>query len=392
MILAYRRAVYIVLSLVRLIDWGLRKYQGDQGVMWQPVTYAPMAGLPTITVPAMQCDLGMEPTPEAYVGHLMLVMREMWRVLRADGVCWVNLGDSYNGSGGAGGDYSEGGLKSGQPKYPGRRVSGLKPKDLCMIPARFALAAQADGWYLRSDIIWAKPSCMPESVTDRPTKAHEYIYLLTKSTKYFYDAEAIKEGSTGQTGKAATFKRETKDHLLPGQSAIQRRIERGDSFDTGGRNKRSVWTVATNPYHGAHFATWPEKLCEPMILAGTSSHGVCPKCGAQWERVVGKTGGNWEERKAAGAPMRYGMNNNKGEAITNYGNSATTTTGWQPTCTCDAGEPIPATVLDPFNGSGTSGRAANRLGRYYIGVDISAEYLTELAPERLGNIQTQMCF
>ena len=146
--------------------WGLRKYAGEQGIEWDAVTYAPMAGLPEIEIPAMRCGLGEEPTPESYIGHLILVMREMWRVLSDDGTAWVNLGDSYNGSGGAGGDYSEDGLKFGQPKYPGRRISGLKPKDLVMIPARFALAAQADGRYLRSDIIWSKPNPMPESVTD----------------------------------------------------------------------------------------------------------------------------------------------------------------------------------------------------------------------------------
>lgn len=394
---------------------GLRKYQGNQGVMWQSVTYAPMAGLPTITIPAMQCDLGMEPTPEAYIGHLMLVMREMWRVLRDDGVCWVNLGDSYNGSGGAGGDYGEGGLKFGQPKYPGRRIDGLKPKDLCMIPARFALAAQADGWYLRSDIIWAKPNPMPESVTDRPTKAHEYIYLLTKSPKYFYDAEAIKEPlkdvSVQRLGRGVSNENKAIDgypgrHRIPFTKHAQNvkfggnkaegygtRLHSGNEWNpTGGANKRSVWTVATQNYSGSHFATWPEKLCEPMILAGTSAKGVCPKCGAQHERITEKGSVSYQDtgnRKRADA---LGAETSPTSVFRTGEIREILTTGWQPTCTCDAGEPIPATVLDPFNGSGTSGRVANRLGRNYIGVDISNEYLTELSPERLSNIQTQMCF
>ena len=138
-------------------------------------------------------QIGLEPTPEAYVAKMVAVFREVRRVLRPDAVCFINLGDSYNGSGGAGGDYSKGGLKEGQPKYPGRKVATLKPKDLVGIPWRVAFALQSEGWYLRQDIIWAKPNPMPESVTDRCTKSHEYIFLLTKSAKYYYDNEAVKE-------------------------------------------------------------------------------------------------------------------------------------------------------------------------------------------------------
>lgn len=299
--------------------WGLRKYAGEQGIAWDEVGYAPMAGLPQITIPAMRCGLGEEPTPEAYIGHLILVMREMWRVLRDDATCWVNLGDSYAGSWGNYGGQNRGqgkqrqivnGSLVGSKAYEGKEqwrpptsngTPGLKPKDLVQIPARFALAAQADGWWVRSDIIWAKPNPMPESVTDRPTKAHEYIYLLAKSPRYFYDGEAIKEPSTGQIGAAASFKRETKDCLIPGQSAIQHRTDRDDNYDTGTRNKRSVWSVPTSPYHGSHFAVWPEALVEPMVLAATSARGVCPQCGAPWRRVMEKVGEirtRWKEGAA----------------------------------------------------------------------------------------------
>lgn len=356
--------------------WGLRAYAGNQGVIWPSVDYAPMPGLPAITIPSMQCDLGQEPSPDAFIGHMILILREMWRVLRKDGTCWVNLGDSYNGSGGAGGDYSEGGRKHGQPKYKGRKVKdGLKPKDKVLIPARFALAAQADGWYVRSDLPWMKRNCMPESAEDRPTTVIEYVYLLAKSPEYYFDVEAIKQPSTKQNGKAASFKRDTKEMLIPGQSATQHREDREDREDTGTRFFRSsdlffkTWqgaitnedddpiALVVNPvgYSGAHFATWPERLVEPMILAGTSAHGVCNHCGAHWERDQ--------------VPA-----------------------GWAPSCTCENNQPIPATVLDPFAGSGTSIRVANKLGRDGIGIDISNRYLEELAPARVSNIQIGLPF
>lgn len=286
----------------------------------------------------------------------------------------------------------------------------IKRKDDTLVPYRFALAVQADGWHLRSGMPWLKRNAMPESATDRPTTTIEYVYLLAKSQSYYFDAEAIKQPSTGQTGKAASFKRVTKEKLIPGQSATQHRNDRDDNeCGESGRLFRSsdlffkTWqgaimadetpialVVNTNGYSGAHFATFPEKLVDPMILAGTSAHGVCSECGAPWVRAVEKIGGSWEERKAAGAPMRYGMNNNKGEAITNYGNSQSQTTGWRPSCKCEHNQPVPATVLDCFNGSGTTGRVANRLGRAYIGVDVAEEYLTDLSAKRMENIQYEM--
>lgn len=177
-------------------------------------------------------QIGLEQTPDEYVNEMVKVFTEVRRVLKDDGVLWLNLGDSYNGSGGAGGDYSPGGLKEGQPKYPGRKVSSLKPKDLVGIPWRVAFALQTDGWWLRQDIIWHKPNPMPESVTDRCTKAHEYVFILSKSARYFFNHVGSKEqGSDGM------------------------------------RNRRSVWTIQTRPFKGAHFAVMPEALCEPPILA-----------------------------------------------------------------------------------------------------------------------------
>jgi DNA modification methylase len=352
-----------------------------------------MPGLPALSIPAMTCGLGEETTPEAYIGHLILVMREMWRVLRDDGTCFVNLGDSYASDiKGSGGPSKKQTRNAGSFYSVSQRLDhGLKPKDLCLIPARFALAAQADGWYIRSDIIWAKKNCMPESVTDRPTKSHEYVWLMSKSQRYFYDAEAVKEASGDSNvsrilGNAANdkFSKKKEYNGLSG-------LPDNDKYVT--RNRRTVWNIATSPYSGAHFATWPPKLVQPMILAGTSARGVCPACGSQWERVVERTTGDNEAqdrpKKTAGmdsATSTLSLSGNGSKEWAERGGKSTTT-GWQPTCECPPADPIPATVLDPFNGSGTSGTVALDLGRAYIGVDISTEYVTELAEERIGGTQ-----
>jgi site-specific DNA-methyltransferase (adenine-specific) len=200
-------------------------------------------------------QLGLERTPEEYVARLVEVFREVRRVLRDDGTLWLNLGDSYASGKGTcynpgGGESSLGKERKAEGVHPLDRgnkstlaVSGLKPKDLVGIPWRVAFALQADGWYLRSDIIWAKPNPMPESVTDRPTKSHEYLFLLARSERYYYDAKAVAEPAVSS---------------------------RGDEM----RNRRSVWTIPTRPFSGAHFAVFPEALAEVCILAGTPAGGV----------------------------------------------------------------------------------------------------------------------
>lgn len=405
--------------------FGLRSYAGEQDIEWQAMQYSPIAELPMITIPAMRCGLGAEPSPEMFIGHLILVMREMWRILRDDGTCWVNLGDSYNGSGGAGGDYGPGGIKEGQPKFPGRKISALKPKDLIMVPARFALAAQADGWYLRSDLPWLKRSAMPESVTDRPATTIEHVYLLAKSEKYFFDMEAIKMPVASESVGRAQRKQNLMDRT--GQGTLGKQIENGvdnshgyaglaqgrngkTGYDIeGGRSFRSsdlffkTWqgmltdddnllavVANTQGFSGAHFATFPPALVEPMIRAGSSAYGVCAECGAPWRRVVEKASsipqrtGEW---KATGQEHRNDIDRKGG-----FYDSSAITTGWAPTCACDAGEAIPATVLDPFAGSGTSLRVAMSLGRNAIGVDICQSYLEDLAPKRMSNVQTELAF
>lgn len=217
-------------------------------------------------------QIGLEASPDAFVAKLVEVFREVRRVLRDDGTLWLNLGDSYAASSNTGGTNSiQGSAKRmGAMTTKGHSIPvGLKPKDLVGIPWRVAFALQADGWYLRQDIIWHKPNPMPESVRDRCTKAHEYVFLLSKSERYFFDAEAMKEPSAQpeRAGKLErSFSTGKPDAVL--RQDVGRAVMRTET-----RNRRSVWTVATRPYKGAHFATFPPDLIRPCILAG------CPKAG-----------------------------------------------------------------------------------------------------------------
>ena len=335
-------------------------------------------------------QLGLEPTPEQYVANMVAVFREVRRVLRGDGVLWLNLGDSYATGGGAvgrcpgGGDQGERFIRAGMVNTQPNRMhlEGLEPKDLVGIPWRVAFALQADGWWLRQDIIWHKPNPMPESVTDRCTKAHEYIFLLTKSARYYYDSEAIKEAAetSGQSGLG----------FYPARAAAMGRAASGneakdptEGIRPSTRNRRSVWTVSTKPYSGAHFATYPPDLIEPCILAGTSAEGCCAVCGAAWERVVEHTPG---QHNSTGSEYQR----EKSSGVQSGGTSTTTlsgvpgttkTVGWQPTCQCNAAK-RPCLVLDPFNGSGTTGEVCIKHGRHYVGCEINQDYI-ELAKKRL---------
>lgn len=235
-------------------------------------------------------QLGLEPTMGEYVQNMVEVFREVRRVLRKDGTCFLNLGDSYCGSGGAGGDYGPGGLKEGQPRYPGKdgkgirgkspkhcdgvddQQKGLKAKDLCGIPWRVALALQDDGWWLRSDLIWHKPNPMPESVRDRPTRSHEYIFLLTKSAKYFWDQEATKELCSTPTDSKARQSfggKKLNNEQLCHSNKMGEKYQKKEN-----RNIRTVWSIPTQPFKGAHFATFPLKLVERCVAAGTPDEGV----------------------------------------------------------------------------------------------------------------------
>ncbi len=275
-------------------------------------------------------SFGLEPTPDLYVEHAVTIFRETRRVLRKDGIFWLNIGDSYASGKGTcynpgGGDTSLGKDRKAEGAHPLDRGNkstlaavGLKPKDLVGIPWMLAFALRADGWYLRSDIIWQKPNVMPSSVQDRRTMAHEYLFMLTKSARYYFDAEAIKEPSTN-AGQIVSL----------GEQSFSKRQADGAGVKPSGngnadeytvketRNKRSVWTVATSPYKEAHFATFPPKLIEPCILAGSKSGDV---------------------------------------------------------------------VLDPFAGSGTTGAVALRHGRDFIGIELNPDYIALIHKRLLAEI------
>jgi len=337
-------------------------------------------------------QLGLEKTPEEYIEKMVAVFREVRRVLRDDGTCWVNMGDSYASGKGTcynpgGGEESLEAAKKASGAYQLDRgnkstleASGLKPKDLCGIPWRLALALQADGWYLRSDIIWAKPNPMPESVTDRPTKAHEYLFLLTKKARYYYDADAVRERDHPD-GRKQTVRRQTDRFDAIGNAFQDGEHERW----SGSRNRRSVWTIPTAPFPQAHFATFPPKLVEPCIKAGTSEWGCCPECGAGWVRVVekdrtfesgsGKSGNPISGKQPPVQGAGYG-DIRLGPTIT------AKTLGWKPACECGHEERVPCVVLDPFMGAGTTGLVAKNLGRKYVGVELNPDYI-KIANNRL---------
>ena len=383
--------------------------RADQGITraTHPEAWAQIERGGTCDCGAWRGGLGLEPLPDClawargeppcpvcFVCHMRTVFAELWRVLRKDGTCFVNLGDSYATNGTSGGASPDG------PRQPraqdraaqeamGRRVPpGLKPKDLIGVPWRVALALQADGWWLRSEIIWAKPNPMPESVTDRPTKAHEQVFLLTKSARYFYDADgAREEAQYGRREQPSSTWERAGDADAP--KRVVGATRGGDP--SAGRNARTVWTIPTQVYPGSHFATFPEALAERCILAGTSPK-ACGVCAAPWARVVERTGNYEGERAGAtvytGQAYDHPQSAPRGPA-SNFGETRTLTIGWAATCSHndDTGRCV---VLDPFAGTGTVARVALRHGRHAVGIDISREYLLEHAMKRADRVQTEM--
>ncbi len=376
-------------------------------------------------------QLGQEQTPEQFVEALLSVFADVRRVLRDDATLWLNLGDSY-----ASGwpcnrrnQIGNGSLPNGRrTARPARLGPGLKEKDLVGIPWRVALALQADGWFLRSDIIWHKPNVMPESVTDRPTKAHEYLFLFSKSKRYYYDAEAIKEpasldstnrllrgisdshkyanGATEQKVQAILRPRENRMDKQRWHSRRHAGFNgRWDAMtkaqqSSGMRNKRTVWLVSTQPYKGAHFATYPPNLIAPCILAGTSARGCCRDCGAPWRRITRKGAAleGWKKHCGADSSGSYHGRATKEFSAAGVQDASTLkaqilagmrevrTVGWQPSCTCEAGEPVPCMVLDPFAGSGTTGQVALELGRQAVLIELNPDYV-KLIQERCTSTQ-----
>jgi len=342
-------------------------------------------------------QLGLEPTPEEYVANLVEVFREVRRVLRDDGTLWLNLGDSYNGSkmNRSGQHGYKDGRSNKDKRFSVGGVEGLKPKDLVGIPWMVAFALRADGWYLRQDIIWHKPNPMPESVKDRCTKAHEYIFLLTKKKKYFYDAEAIKEKQSGEiktrrfSSDGGAKARAMGKHISGGNEGTGAKWT-----DTGFRNKRSVWTIPTKPFKEAHFAVFPPEIPEICIKAGTSEKGCCSKCGSPWQRVTEK--GEpilqaWSSKGAGQYDINEGVMKRTGieQGSTLKHIVPVKTVGWKPTCSCGIEETVPCTVIDPFAGAGTTLYVAEQLGRNSIGIELNPEYI-EIAKRRLNSVQLKL--
>ena len=373
--------------------FGLRKYEGAQDVEWPAGVYAPMTGCPPcVEVPAMRACLGNEPTIEAFIWHLLLVMRELKRVLRDDGTCWINLGDSYSGSG-------KGQTPNGCNDPKNNKTRGIKLDrnqdeieggNLLAIPHRFALAAQADGWVLRNDCVWHKKSAMPESVSGwkfqdgqlrrgswRHTRAHEYVFQFVKGMGYWSDSEIVKEANSedmqrraslghtrGANGKVDSSRQDA--DTLRGVAAME--------IQASGRNPRSVFSPSPSPYSGAHFATFPKELIRPLILSSVPRR-CCPECGQGWAAVVDKS-------ETQGRTAQNGQGNGELAKSLRFGDAYSASTGYRPTCDCGREDYTQGICLDPFVGSGTTLEVARECGVQAIGLDISFQYLDEQASWR----------
>lgn len=355
--------------------------------------------------------LGSEPTTEMYVAHMVLVCREIARVLRPDGVFWLNIADSYSGSGGAGGDYLVGGTREGEPKYPGRKISGLQDGDMLMIPQRLALALQADGWIVRRDVIWDK-NAMPE-----PRKGWRYekppCTCVSEQREAFIKKQMDEQGIDRHRifEKAGTAF--TPDPNCPRCLGTGRLVNESDRFtpeswrhtasheyvwmlsrnmhyysdhtriaNETGSNPRDVVRPARTNYSGKHFAVFPPQLIAPLISA-TVPLKACGDCGKPWAPVLEVVGHGSANRSAASQdhlqpkdrrPVSSVGRGNRTPGVGKY-KTKTNQTGYRPTCDCDTADNYPGWVLDPFMGSGTTGLVARELGVSFVGVDISFEYL-----------------
>lgn len=392
-------------------------------------------------------QVGLEDTPESYIKNMVLIFREAKRVLSKDGTCWINIGDTYWGGKGTSGSSSKetqnkrynksksitpgtsqvGG--KGQTRPQDKKHTSIKPKDLVGIPWMLAFALREDGWYLRQDIIWQKPNCMPESVNDRCTKNHEYIFLLSKSRKYYFDQEAILQEASPHTharvSKDAMKKSKIDDvvrqkgSLSPQSGERKKRTPRPNIDNKGGNqgtggipitrknqptgsgnknnpsfdaalinvvtkvNKRSVWSVPTKGVKEAHFATYPENLIKDCVLAGCPEN-VCSSCGAPVKRIVEKKRIRRDELPKDDPryrPARYEGSYSEINGKSDAGYSETKTLGWEKSCDCNE-DLVPGVVYDPFMGSGTTAIVARKLNRNFIGTELNSDYI-KIANNRL---------
>lgn len=381
------------------------------------VTTVPIIGDCKCGAVRVDRQLGLEASLTEYIARLVEVFREVRRVLRPDGTCWVNMGDSY-----AIGDRTGHGTRCGYKQQTNRGANGtadaprqptpdgLKPKDLMGAPWRLALAMQDDGWWLRADIVYSKPNPMPESVHDRPAKAHEYVFLFTRrGAGYFWDAEGVKEPASTNTHLQKSQCRGQKTLANDGTFGVRSGSDWGATspYRPAERNCRSVWTIPTQPCPEAHTATFPEALVRRCVQAGTSDHGACALCGAPYARIVEKGEPDEVAAKRCGANAFGGYNGKRtkeypagsqvpGEVKARIlkGLCLRRPAGWRPTCKCrpwDVTDPalygkpaiVPCVVLDPFFGSGTTGLVAAKMGRRFIGIDLNPEYC-DLAAKRIG--------
>jgi DNA modification methylase len=301
-------------------------------------------------------QIGLEATPGAFLDALLTVFDEVRRVLRKDGLCFVNLGDSY-----------------------------APDKHLRLIPERFAIGMQDRGWICRSRIAWCKTSAMPESVRDRPTSAWEHVWMFSKSRTYYYDADAVRqpynESSLSRYATPMQHINSVNGQRQPGGEWAPKKGKQEPN--PGGANLRNYWLLGPEPSSLEHYAGFPTELPKRCILAGTSERGCCPACGAPWVRLTTREyvkspvhGDGSQMRKRSEDTTVNGWAGMPRVAL------KTGTLGWQPSCQCPPAEPVPQTVLDPFLGSGTTALVADRLGRYAIGIELSPEY-AEMARRRI---------
>lgn len=441
--------------------WSLRKYSGEQTRRWPAVRYFPMSGMAEIEVPEWEGALGLEPTPEMHVGHIVVVMREVYRVLRDDGVAWLNYGDSYAGSWGNYGS-REGGQRErttdalDRPAWdvhttrPPTSLTALAAGNLMLIPHRVALALQADGWIVRNDCVWHKKNPMPESCAGtrwergrekksrsghakehnikgghkkmledasvhqgigphwlaeyeygegyelrtgswRHTRAHEFVFMLTKQMGYWSDQEAVREANvSGEEEWAGSYSDQgsiVADNWRENPTKNAGKSTRRFS-NKSGRNPRSVFSLSTEPYKHAHYATYPRSLIAPLMLA-TCPRRCCPECGKGWAAVVDREKGDRdieeERRISAEATGRT-----DGKTVPAGGGNERwdkkTILGYRPTCECPEHEPVPGIVLDLFVGSGTTLQVAKEIGVHGIGLDLSYDYLRDQARLRVEKV------